>query len=316
MPKVNKQEKIEEDLKELNIDKELIVKEIKKELIEDIDDEITKRVEYETRNKLEKMEKKIYKYKNGSIIRRNVIILILLAVIALETKVLYDNNLLSVKSNKKQSEVNNELKVNNENNNKEEEKNSEWYIKKYSYLLDNIKTNISGEDKYYLYKDNYTEESISNRVRLNMSYQLLKKENIKNENSVINVKENDIKNAYKKIFGSLDNYKAENFNNSCVQFIYNDNSKNYMAIDTSCDVNNEELIEQVKNIYEEDNKIIIETIVGIKVKDSNNLINIDGNVITDNYSGNINEYEESLNKYKYIFELKDKDYYLKEINRI
>ena len=315
MPKVKKQEKIEEDLKELNIDKELIIKEIKKELIEDLDDEITKRVEYETRNKLEKMEKKIYKYKNGSIIRRNIIILVLFAVIALETKVLYDNNLLSVKGNKKQSEVNNELKIDNKNENKEE-KNSEWYIKKYSYLLDNIKTNINGEDKYYLYKDNYIEESISNRVRLNMSYQLLKKENIKNENSVINIDENDIKNAYKKIFGSLENYKAENFNNSCVQFIYNDNSKNYMAIDTSCEVNNEELIEQVKNIYEEDNKIIIETIVGIKVKENNSLINIDGNVITDNFPGNINEYEESLNKYKYIFELKDKSYYLKEINRI
>ena len=315
MPKVKKQEKIEEDLKELNIDKELIIKEIKKELIEDLDDEITKRVEYETRNKLEKMEKKIYKYKNGSIIRRNIIILVLFAVIALETKVLYDNNLLSVKGNKKQSEVNNELKIDNKNENKEE-KNSEWYIKKYSYLLDNIKTNINGEDKYYLYKDNYIEESISNRVRLNMSYQELKKENIKNENSVINIDENDIKNAYKKIFGSLENYKAENFNNSCVQFIYNDNSKNYMAIDTSCEVNNEELIEQVKNIYEEDNKIIIETIVGIKVKENNSLINIDGNVITDNFPGNINEYEESLNKYKYIFELKDKSYYLKEINRI
>lgn len=301
-------------MKELDIDKELIVKEIKKELISDLDDEISKRVEYETRNKLEKMEKKIYKYKNGSIIRRNIIILILLAVIALETKILYDNNLLSVKGNKKQNDVNAELKVDN-NENKEEEKNSEWYIKKYSYLLDNIKTNIVGEDKYYLYKDNYTNDSISNTVKLNMAYQLLKKENIKNENSVINVKENDIKNAYKKIFGNLDNYKAENFNNSCIQFIYNENSKNYMAIDTTCDTNNEELIEQIKNIYEEDSKIIIETIVGTKTQD-NNLVNIDGNIITDNYSGNINEYEESLNKYKYVFELKDKNYYLKEINKI
>lgn len=314
MPKVKKQEKLDSDLKELDIDKELIVKEIKKELISDLDDEISKRVEYETRNKLEKMEKKIYKYKNGSIIRRNIIILILLAVIALETKILYDNNLLSVKGNKKQNDVNAELKVDN-NENKEEEKNSEWYIKKYSYLLDNIKTNIVGEDKYYLYKDNYTNDSISNTVKLNMAYQLLKKENIKNENSVINVKENDIKNAYKKIFGNLDNYKAENFNNSCIQFIYNENSKNYMAIDTTCDTNNEELIEQIKNIYEEDSKIIIETIVGIKTQD-NNLVNIDGNIITDNYSGNINEYEESLNKYKYVFELKDKNYYLKEINKI
>lgn len=315
MPKVKKQEKLDESLKELNIDRELIVKEIKKELIEDLDDEVTKRVEYETKNKLEKMEKRIYKYKSTSIIRRDVIILIFLAVIVLETKVLYDNNLLAVKSNKKQNEVNNELKVDNKNEEKEE-KNTEWYIKNYSYLLDNIKTSISGEDKYYLYKDNYSENNISNTVRLNMSYQLLSKDDINIENSVINVKENDLKDAYKKIFGSLDNYKAENFSNSCIQFIYNKDSKNYMAIDTTCVSSNEELIEQIKNIYEEDNKIIIETIVGIKIQENNSLINVDGNVITDNYSGNINEYEESLNKYKYIFELNDKNYYFKEINRI
>lgn len=315
MPKAKKQEKLDESLKNLNVDKELIIKEIKRELIEDLDNEIVKRVEYETKNKLEKMEKRIYKYKSASIIRRNIIILILLAVIALETKVLYDNNLLAVKSNKKQSEANNELKIDNGNEEKEE-KNSEWYIRNYSYLLDNIKTNIIGEDKYYLYKGNYNENSISNIVRLNMSYQLLTKENINIENSVINIKENDIKDAYKKIFGSLDNYKAENFSNNCIQFIYNKDSKNYMAIDTTCVSSNEELIEQIKNIYEEDNKIIIETIVGIKIQENNSLINIDGNMITDNYSNNINEYEESLNKYKYVFELKDKNYYLKEINKI
>lgn len=318
MAKSKKQEKIDESLKELNIDKELIVKEIKKELIEELDDEVSKRVEYETKNKLDKMEKRIYKYKNSSIIRRDIIILILLAIIVLETKVLYDNNLLAVKNNKKQSEVNNELKVDKEIEEKEEkeEKNSEWYIKNYSYLLDNVKTNLNGEDKYYLYKDNYTESNISNTVRLNMAYQLLNKKGINIENSVINVKENDLKDAYNKIFGSLDNYKAENFSNNCVQFIYNENSKNYMAIDTTCEESKEEVIEEIKNIYEEDNKIIIETILGIHNKENNSLSSIDGSLLADNYSNNINEYEESLTHYKYVFELKDKNYYLKEINKI
>lgn len=314
MPKIKKQENIEETVKELNIDKKALVKDIKKEIIEELDDEVLKRVEYETKNKLDKMEKRIYKYKNMSIIKRNIIILIFLGIIIFETKVLYDNELL-FKFNKKENQINNELKQNN-NENKEDknEKDTKWYIENYSYLLDNIKTNIGGEDKYYLYKKNYTESSIRNTVKLNMAYQLLDKDNISVENSVINVKENDLKDAYKRIFGSLDNYKAENFNNNCIQFIYNKDT--FMAIDTKCDESKERLVEKINNIYEKDNKIIINTIVGIYNKENKNLVNMDGEKLTDNYSDNISEYENKLSKYEYVFELKDKSYYLKEINKL
>ncbi len=320
---MTKQKNIEpqEPSTNLNVDKEKIVKEIKKQILDDLDIEISKRIEYETKNKLDKMEKRIYKYKNSSIIKRNIIIIILLLVIIVETKILYDNDLLIIQS-KKQDEVNNKLEVDNkENENKEKDKieeikDTKWYIENYSYLLDNIKTNLSNEDKYYLYKQNYNEEAIKNTVRLNMAYQILSDKEKLVQNSVINIKETDLQSAYKRVFGSLDKYTAENFNNDCVQFIYNQESRAYMAIDVSCNKNIYEKIENIKNIYEEENKIIIETIVGIHNKENNSLNNIEFQTITDNYSGNLDEYEERLNKYKYIFELKEETYYLKEINKI
>lgn len=311
MPKIKKQENIEETIKELNIDKKALVKEIKKEVIEELDDEVLKRVEYETKNKLDKMEKRIYKYKNMSILKRNIVILIFLGIIIFETKILYDNNLLFKFNNKKNTEINSEVEQNNNEN--KEEKDSKWYIDNYSYLLDNIKTNISGEDKYYLYKKNYTQETIRNAIRLNMAYQLLN-DGISKENSVISIKEKDLKEAYKKIFGNLDNYKAENFSNDCVQFVYNKDV--FMAIDTKCEDSKDELVEKIDNIHEKDNKIIINTIVGIYNKENKSLVNMDGEKLADKYSNNINEYANKLSKYEYIFEIKDKDYHLKEINKL
>lgn len=313
MPKVKKEDKINEDIKNLNIDKKAIVNEIKKEVQNQISEEIIKKVDYETKNKIDKMEKRIYKYKNISIIKRNIIIILFLAIIIFETKILYDNDLLHLSNNKK-IEENNIIETKKESEEQDEVKDTKWYIDNYSYLLDNVKTDLTGEDTYYLYKKNYTETSIRNSVRLNMSYQLLNKEDITIENSVVTIKESDLKESYKKIFGSLDNYKSENFNNNCIQFIYNKDSKSYMAIDTVCEESNEELLEEIKTIYEEDNKIVIETIVGIK--DNKELNNIDGTKVTDNYSGNISEFEDKLNKYQYIFEKTDNNYYLKEINKL
>lgn len=315
MAKKEKIEKKENISNETNIDKDKLVTEIKKEVLDTLDEEISKRVEFETKNKLDKMEKRIYKFKNAKIIRKDIVILLLLALIVFETKILYDNDLLLNKkkvSNKDIVEKENKIDKENIKDKEEIKKDSKWYIDNYSYLLDNIKTNL--EDNYYLYKDNYTEDTIDNTVKLNMAYQLLSKDKINVNNSVITVNENDLKDAYKKIFGSLDKYSAENFNNDCIQFIYNENSKTYLAIDTKCQNKTTEKIEKIKDIYEENNNIIIETIIGIHDKDNNNLININGDIITDNYSNDIEEYE--TDSYKYIFKKENKNYYFKEILKL
>lgn len=314
MVKKQNSEKKENTFKDLNIDKKKVVDEIKKDVINSLDEEISKRVEYETKNKLDKMEKRIYKYKNSSIFKRNIIILLLLALIVFETKILYDNDLLLKHKNSKDTDIvekDNKIK-NKENEDKEEvKKDSKWYIDNYSYLLDNIKINL--EDSYYLYKDNYTEDTIDNTVRLNMSYQLLSKDKISINNSVITIDENNLKDAYKKIFGTLDKYSAENFNNDCIQFIYNENSKTYLAIDTKCQSKTTEKIEKIKKIYEEDDNIVIETIIGIHDKENNSLTNVNGDIISDDYSNNIDEYKTDI--YKYTFKNVDQKYYIEKIEK-
>ncbi len=322
MVKKQSNEKKVNNVEENNIDKKLLVSDIKKEVLNSLDEEITKRVEFETKNKLEKMEKRIYKYKNAKIVRKNIFIILLLALIVFETKILYDNDLLLNKKKTvdknivdKENNTDKEITKNEDNDNKEEvKKDLKWYIDNYSYLLDNIKTNLT--DSYYLYKDNYSEDTIDIMVRLNMAYQLLSKDKINISNSVITINENDIKDAYKKIFGSLDKYSAKNFNEDCIQFIYNENSKTYLAIDTECQNKVTEKVEKIENIYEEDNNIVIETIVGVYDKENNSLTNINGDIVSDNFSNNIDEYKESLDSYKYTFIKEDENYYLEKIEKI
>ena len=100
MARTKKEDNINNLLKELNIKKEDLIEEIKGDIKTSLYDEVSNIVEYESKKTLERMEKKIYKYKNKSILKRNIIILIFLVIIIFETKVLYDNNLLFVLNKK------------------------------------------------------------------------------------------------------------------------------------------------------------------------------------------------------------------------
>lgn len=307
MARTKKEDNTKNLLKELNIKKEDLIEEIKGDIKENLDEEISNKIDLESKKTLEKMEKRIYKYKNKSILKRNILILIFLIIIGYETKILYDNNLL-FNLNKKE-EVETKEKVSGTKEEIEEQKDSEWYIENYSYLLDNVETNLIDKDKYYLYEEDYDIDSIKNNVRLNMAYQIL--EEIKKEDSVIEVKEQDLKDSYEKIFGNLDTYKAENFSDNCIQFIYNKESKKYMAIDTTCEESEEKIFRSIKEIYEEDDKLIIEVFVGLINEEKNILSTVDGKKDYDYSEDNIKK----LPVYEFIFKKIDDNYYLNKIEK-
>ncbi len=295
------------EIEKLDIDKEEIVKELKKELKEQLLEEVTRKIDYESKKSLERVEKKILKHKNFSIFLRNIIILALLGIIIYESKILYDNNLL-FKNDKVNTDILDE--VSKQPIDKEDSTPSlDWYKEKYSYLIDNIKTNL--EDTYYLYKSNYTIENLNDDIKLNMAYQLLTNEDKKIENSVISIENDKLKEAYLKIFKTLDNYKEVNFKDNCIQFVYNSSSNIYMAIDTTCSVNNDTLIRNIDDIYIKDDELVIELSVGILNNDK--LSNIDGTIIGD--YNNIEQLKDKLNKYTFVFEKSNDNYYIKEIKR-
>lgn len=308
MARTKKEDNINNLLKELNIKKEDLIEEIKGDIKTSLYDEISNAVEYESKKTLERMEKKIYKYKNKSILKRNIIILIFLVIIIFETKVLYDNNLLFVLNKKNVSEDQKEEVINKiEVEGKKEEKNLEWYIDNYSYLLDNINTNLNDEDEFYLYKKDRNLKSIKNNVKLNIAYQLLDDE-IKNENGIIEIKEDDLRKSYEKIF-SEDSYESENFNNSCISFIYNKELKKYIAIDIECEKKQYKIFRSIKDIYEEDNKLIIEVNVGLFYEDEKTLSTINKKEEYEYSKDNIKK----LPVYKFIFSKENDNYYLNEI---
>lgn len=303
---------------ETMIDKEKVMREIKKEVKDCLLDELDKKIDGLVQVKIDKFEKKINKQKQHALFKKNIIIIILLGVVLFEGKILYDNGLLN-NSNYKSNNSSYENKINKDtgekvSEDKENTKDEKWYIEEYSYLLDNIKTNLVGDDFTYLYNDSYTAKDIENKIRLNMAYQLLDKEDIANKDGFLTVDASILEESYKKIFGNDLDFKNKDFTDSCIHFIYNDSLNKYLAVNLECAVNTKEVLQEVISVEEKEEKIIVTTILGIHDAKEKTISNLD-NSFTKKYKDDITEYEEELDKFKYEF-VKDNDtYYFSSITK-
>lgn len=303
---------------EIMIDKEKVMREIKKEVKDCLLDELDKKIDGLIQVKIERLEKKINKQKQRALLKKNIIIVILLGLVIFEGKILYDNGLLNNSNYKSSSDTSYENKINKDSNEvvgeNENTKDEKWYIEEYSYLLDNIKTNLVGDDFTYLYNDSYTAKDIDNKIRLNMAYQLLDKEDISNKDGFLTVDASILEESYKKIFGNDLEFKNEDFTDNCIHFIYNDSLNKYLAVNLECAVNTKEVLQKVISVEEKEDKIIVTTILGIHDTKEKTISNLD-NSFTKKYKDDITEYEEELDKFKYEF-VKDNDtYYFSSITK-
>lgn len=302
---------------ETMIDKEKVMREIKKEVKDCLLDELDKKIDDLIQVKIERLEKKINKQKQRALLKKNIIIIILLGIVLYEGKILYDNGLLN-NSNYKSNNSSYENKINKDSNEvveeKENTKDEKWYIEEYSYLLDNIKTNLVGDDFSYLYQDNYDVKDIDNKIRLNMAYQLLDKEDISNKDGFLTIDSSDLEEKYKSIFGKSLEFKNEDFVNNCIHFIYNESMDKYLAVNLECALNTKEIKQEITSVEEKEDKIIITTVLGIYDSKENIISNID-NSFNKKYKDNIIEYEDKLDKFEYEF-IKDNDtYYFSSITK-
>ncbi len=298
-----------------DIDIDKIESVIKTEIKDDLYNEITEKIDTESKKSLDRLEKRIIKYKNFSIFKRDLLIIIFFIIISVETYMIIANNYSIKKIDDTDKNI---VEVNKNQDDKtdidtEEVKDKNWYINNYSYLMNNIKTDLK-DNKFYLYTGEHSVDDMDNSVKLNMSYQILDKNKINSNDGVIKVSSSDIKDAYKRIFGTLDSFSNGNFSNDCINFIYNATLDTYMAIDTSCEANDNKILEQIENIYEENDNIVIETLVGVLNKQDKTLNTIDGNNVINNYNDqDLSEYMDKLDKRTYIFEKREDNYYLKKV---
>ena len=303
----------EDIIKEIRFEANTTIKDdIKEQLIIDVNNEI--------KDNIRKEQKTIIRSKNFKLFRKNIFILLLIAIIIYFGYCLWDVRYFNFMKDK--SSTNTKKVINKEEKEEEVEiiKDKDWYITNYGYLLDNMKLDLSYDNPniYYLYTSNFDSSTIKDTIKLNLAYKFIENKNETDYNYTI--KEEDMKNAYIKAFGSINNYNATSFTVGCMQFYYNNNDKLYMAYKFTCDSTNPlHIKEEIKNMYEENDKIIIETVMGVYDETSKylfNYSNLYASVALDfDDTKSVLDYEENLNTYKYTFNKNNDNYYFESIER-
>ncbi len=105
-----------------------------------------------------------------------------------------------------------------------------------------------------------------------------------------------------------------------MQFYYNNIEKIYTAYKFNCDSTNSlQIKEEIKDMYEDNGKIIIETVMGVFDKEHKYLFNYSNlylSLANDfDESKSVLDYEDKLNTYKYIFNKNNDSYYFESIEK-
>lgn len=303
-------------IKEIRFEANTVVKDdIKEQLVIDVKNEI--------KDNIRKEQRLIIRHKNFKLFKKNILILLLLGVAGYFGYCLWDIRYFDFMKDKntkivvEKSETIEEL---SEPEEPEEEiiiKDKNWYISNYGYLLDNMKLNLSMDNYniYYLYTGDYNITTMKDTIKLNLAYKFVDNKNETDYSYTIT--EDDMKNAYVKVFGTLDNYNPSSFTVGCMQFYYNGYDQIYTAYKFECeDYNQLHIKEEIKDMYEENDKIIIETVMGV-YSDSKYLFKYDNlyNAVVVDFddSKSVMEYEDKLNTYKYTFKKIDDNYYFESV---
>lgn len=253
---------------------------------------IEEKVEIEVKKAVDASTKKLIRHKNIVIIKRDIIILLLIAAYIFLCYNLYNTNYFDKYFNRNNNSQEIESTVEPVESKETEESNS--LIDEYSYLLDNFMIN---EDSKYI-KD-YYKGNLSDELRLYLSINALRMGSSSGE-EIEYLDEDDLEEAYNSIFkGDVINKSFEY--NDC-KFKYLD-KKDLYILDGEI-IKKTNIQKEIINAYESNNQIILETVEGVINKDK--LYNINTNKELKEYEGDsLKNYKENLTNLRYIFDKKD-----------
>lgn len=253
---------------------------------------IEEKVEIEVKKAVDASTKKLIRHKNIVIIKRDIIILLLIAAYIFLCYNLYNTNYFDKYFNRNNNSQEIESIIEPVESKETEESNS--LIDEYSYLLDNFMIN---EDSKYI-KD-YYKGNLSDELRLYLSINALRI-GFSSGEEIEYLDEDDLEEAYESIFkGDIRNKSFEY--NDC-KFKYLD-KKDLYIIDGEI-IKKTNIQKEIINAYESNNQIILETVEGVINKDK--LYNINTNKELKEYEGDsLKNYKENLTNLRYIFDKKD-----------
>ncbi len=271
--------------KEVKKEEPIDVKKLEKNLKKYVDDAIS--------DEMDKTSRKFLREKNRKIFYKNIVILILIAIIGLLVYLLYKEDYFdkyfcdkceeTIVIEKNESAVNETEVV--------KEPTLDELIDKYSYLLDNININ---EESIYL-KD-YYDGKLTSELKNYLSLNNMNFKNFEIEEDYNLINESDIKTSYNKIFNS--EYENTSFDYNGQKIRYFSKLASYVT-DSILNKNESNIKREIINIDVKDNKVVIYTIEGL-VKD-NKLYSISNNEIGDYKKNSLNYYKDKLNTLEYVF---------------
>lgn len=315
--------KVKKEIKKIDVNKEEVLKDIKtelttkiktqitKELIDEIKTDVSLIVKEEVRNDLKreidseikKNSRRNIRGKRGKIFRRDIIIIILLAIIIYLVYFMYNHNYInfSINSNMNNVTLTNDKKVVKTNND-------------YSYLLDNVNVKLPFENSnsLYLYLKDYSESNINESIKLTMAYNYIEKDDFSVD---------ELHDAYIKLFNTDKNFKNTSFDYECKKFKYDDTNNTYAMVSNECiNTSSKEILERIINTSVKKDKVIITTVVGVYDKSNNTLYNYkniyDPIAVDLNSNFNIKDYQNKLNIYRYTFIKNNDNYYFDNIKKV
>ena len=268
------------------------IEEMKKEVLKYTEDKIDMEVEYA----IKKAEKKLINSKNFSIIKRDIIIILLLILTVFLTYSLYENGYFDKYFEDETDVVNkNSDNTSDITSNESEEKDSlSKLIEEYSYLLDNI---TISETSNYL-KDYYT-GNITSELKLYLSMQNLDEEKITVDEDTTIINEEDLIESYRKLFDTS-NYEPTSFTYNGSDLKYLKSQKLYIST-SKLEKEKSNIKKVIYDIEINDNDIEIYTVEAV-IQD-NKMYNVATMKSAGKYADDdsILESENKLTKVKYTF---------------
>lgn len=246
------------DIKSITKEVDKYVEAKKEEIIQKIDEQI----EFRVNKRMKEEEKNILRGKTRKIICRDIVIVCLLAIIGYFCYCLYRVDYFHIKEDitKDIQQEENPIEI--------EEYDSDYYIEKYGYLVDNLQ--IRDEDVYYLYNEKVSLDSISNDLKLKIAYKNLDKDKIviDEENNTITFDKEVIWDSARYIFGEDVSLNDETFTYNSMRFIYfNDGYIGFK--EEEIDIN---FSYEIVGAKEEDNQLMFEVVITTDKKEEGYII--------------------------------------------
>lgn len=290
----DKTESTEKETIKVNTDK------IKKEVLDYVNNnlklELNTHIDQTIKNEflevLEKQHRKEIKAKNKKILVKNILILLLLVCIGILCYVFYTNGYF-----KKYME-----EYINDNNKTVEKK--DVTVTDTEPTLDELKAKYSSLlDNYVLFEtSNYNEDfynkKLTEQIKLYYVFNNLDFDKLEKEDDYYLIDEDIIKDKYNELF--KDGYKANSFNYNNHNIKYFSKLKSF-ATDTIFEKDNSNIVREIIEITEDKNIVTITTIEGL-VQDGVLYNPKTREVIDEEYTGNLLDYQDSLEKVTYAFD--------------